>query len=187
MFGHYICCAQGEKGINGQPPEYSSGKIKSDTGGVWDMIHCKTEDTIVFPHIDSCMGVILRLQGALEIIGIHLGFEGTFGFGYKPAVEYYIEKTRQIKQNVKCGVFFDPTGAWKEEVKKQEWCTNLNMANNKYLGPDDIHSCDVWVHDDTIWHRPWNSNLNSKVYPYDPIPVNQCTRISILNIKGKDV
>jgi hypothetical protein len=199
-FGHYICCAQGELGSELSPePNYDIARIQSQKKGVSDIVECKTEDTIVFPHIDSCMGVILRLQSAEQIIGIHLNMFGSYtheditpGTGerkeyYHQAGDFYITQTHKYIGNIKCGVFFDPSGNWEDVAKI--WCKCLNMANNRYLGPKGpkgINSSDVWTHDDTIWHRPYNRDQSPAAY-LPVIPVGQCKRISILMINGKDL
>ena len=147
---------------------------------VRDVVTAVTGDTIVYPHVSSCIGLIFELPGAphgIDRVGAHFVVSGPYGFGFDKAVEYY-GKNRILRQycvnsNVYC---FTPMAQWADPVVGM--LRSLGVSQY-YFHETDEDEVNAWVNQNYLRLTPYASNSNAAAQSLTPLG-----SVTVKNLNG---
>jgi len=147
---------------------------------VRDVVTAVRTDTIVFPHVSSCLGVIFELPAnphGIQRIGVHLVVSSVeYGFGYNEAVNYY-KQNRILRQycmhsNAYC---FSPVKDWEGPVKDMLKALNVNQYHFHRTDKGEVNA---WVTQNTLSLTEWTTG-SSKVAAQSEKPVGAANVINL--------
>ncbi len=150
---------------------------------VRDVVTAVRADTIVYPHVSSCIGVVFELPASphgIDRVGVHMVVSSNeYGFGFDNAVNYYKENRilRQYCTN-SSAYCFTPMDDWENPV--------VNMLRELRVSRYHFHvtahgEVNAWVNQNNVSLTAWTKG-SSVTAAQSLTPLGAATLINLNGI-----